>query len=78
MGVRETNMTTCHEIPKGCEECDGEGCDKCCERDDLENYADSALADADADDMDGDAGSALASAGFGTDEDYGGFSDFDD
>jgi len=29
-------------------------------------------------DMDGDAESALASCGFGTDEDYGSFSDFDD
>lgn len=81
-------MTTCHEIPKGCEECDGEGCDKCddldcpesayelCERDDMDG--DECESDDMDDSMDGDAGSALASAGFGTDEDYGGFSDFDD
>lgn len=34
--------------------------------------------DGDPGDMDGDAGSALASAGWGTDEDYGGCSDWDD
>lgn len=59
-----------------CSECDG--CILCdpdcpeanneCEQD---NYAD-------ADDMDGDAGSALASAGMGTDEDYGSYGDFND
>ena len=31
--------------------------------------------DADPGDMDGDLGSALASAGWGTDEDYGGYAD---
>lgn len=64
----------------GCVICNPEECPEAsydeCERDNLDNYADSALADAD--DMDGDAGSALASAGFGTDEDYGSFGDFND
>ena len=56
------------ELDKVCPEC-GDPFEECsCEQ-----------FDHDADDMDGDHASALASAGFGTDEDYGYYpSDFDD
>lgn len=60
------------DIMKTCEECDGEEV--------VPDYDDSdpVPSDDDFDDsMDGDAESALASAGFGTDEDYGGASDID-
>jgi hypothetical protein len=59
--------------PRGyrCESCGGEGV-FAAEPEDDEDF------DAESDDaMDGDAESALASAGFGTDEDYGGFCDLD-
>ena len=42
--------------------------------DDLENDSDDSFDDS----MDGDAESALASAGWGTDEDYGSYGDYED
>ena len=59
------------EVPENCPVCGSLLCqnpdadDECEERDDCE------------DDMDGDAESALASAGMGTDEDYGCYDDGD-
>ena len=48
------------------------------DEDDSDEDADDLDDGCDPGDMDGDAGSALASAGWGTDEDYGGCSDLDD
>jgi hypothetical protein len=64
------------EVCEPCEVCGGEGSTPIEPDEDFD--AEPSDEDFDSDDsMDGDHESALASCGFGTDEDYGGFSDFD-
>jgi hypothetical protein len=57
-----------------CEACNG--CELCCMEGECQGCGQCEVSDFD-DTMDGDAGSALSSAGFGTDEDYGGPCDFE-